>query len=388
MNKSLFSTNSLGKLKQIQAYNKLDWAFVPDNLPTSMNISNEIWPLLAEAREELARLDGVGRHLPNYQLLLRPLQHREALKSSSLEGTYATPEQLLLFEMEPKNPKSPKDRVNAWLEVYNYSKALRKGQQLLTDDLPVSLRLIKYLHKQLLHRVRGHHRDPGNFRTTQVHIGSDRRFVPPPPIEALKCLNDLELYIHSNPKIDPLVFCFLVHYQFETIHPFLDGNGRVGRLLLSLMIYKWCNLNSPWLYLSAFFDRYKDEYITNLFNVSAKSDWSSWVKFCLRATTYQAKDAIQRCDKLVQLRNNYSTIIAECNASTRLNTILDSLFERPVITIPQISRQLEVSYPTAKSYVDLLEKQNILDQSKNSNRPKVFFAYDIMDIAFKDVDIG
>ncbi len=126
----------------------------------------------------------------------------------------------------------------------NYGAALRSGQRLL-DEIPISIRLIRELHKDLLSGVRGHHRDPGNFRRTQIHIGSDRRFIPPLPADALRCLNDLEKHIHQDRTIDLLVFCFMVHYQFEAIHPFLDGNGRVGRLLLSLMIYKWCNLRSP-----------------------------------------------------------------------------------------------------------------------------------------------
>jgi Fic family protein len=170
------------------------------------------------------------------------------LKSSSLEGTYATPEQLLLFEIEPREPKSSKDPVNSWREVSNYSRALRIGQDLLSD-LPISLRLIKELHKELLRGVRGENKNPGNFRRTQVHIGSDRRFIPPPPTKVKDCLNDLELYIHTENNIDPLIAAFMVHYQFETIHPFMDGNGRVGRLLLSLMIFQNCNLKSPWLYL-------------------------------------------------------------------------------------------------------------------------------------------
>jgi len=387
MDKTLFSSNSLGKLQKINIFSDQDWAFVPHGLPTGLPISAKLWPLLVKAREELARLDGVGRHMPNYELLLKPLQQREALKSSSLEGTYATPEELLLFEIEPKEPKSQHDQVNSWKEVFNYSKALRRGQQLLNEELPISLRLIRELHKELLGGVRGHQRDPGNFRRSQVHIGSDRRFIPPPPNETILCLNELETYVHRNNEIDPLIFCFLVHYQFETIHPFLDGNGRVGRLLLSLMIYKWCNLTSPWLYLSAFFDKYKDEYIQNLFNVSAKGDWESWIAFCLRATTYQAKDAIRRFDKLVSLRDAYLSKIADCKGSIRLHKIIEKLFESPAVTIPQIAKMFEITYPTACSDIELLSKQNILVKGSYSSRPKVFLSPEIINIAFKDMDL-
>lgn len=383
MEKLKFTDKSLGRLKEITINRTNDCAFIPYPLPKSWNIPQKIWPLLAEAREELGRLDGIGRHMPNYELLLRPLQRREALRSSSLEGTYATPEQLLLYERNPKEPKSQRDPVNSWKEVANYSNAIRLGQKML-NDLPISLRFIREIHKKLLAGVRGHERQPGEFRRTQVHIGSDRRFIPPPAPETLELLNGLELYLHESNDIDPLIFCFMVHYQFETIHPFLDGNGRVGRLLLSLMIYQYFNLNKPWLYLSAYFDRYKDEYIDNLFNVSAKGDWESWISFCLRGTVSQARDAINRFDKLVELRERYLTTISQKGGSIRLNKIIDELFEYPVISVPQIAEVNRISYPTAKSDIVNLVNAGILDEFNVESRPKLFLADEIFDIAFLD----
>ena len=164
--------NPLGTIKGIKIHGTKDWAFVPSPLPDRWEIPIEIWPLLAKAREELARLDGIGKHMQNHEILLTPLQKREALRSSSLEGTYATPEQLAIFDIEPKEPKSDRDPSNASKEVSNYSKAIRLGQELI-NTLPFSLRFIRNLHKELLSGVRGHHRDPGNFRKSQVHIGSD-----------------------------------------------------------------------------------------------------------------------------------------------------------------------------------------------------------------------
>ncbi len=384
MDKSKFGLNALGKLKEIAVHDGKDWAFIPDPLPPSWEVPAGIWPLLAEAREELARLDGVGRHMPNYDLLLHPLQKREALRSSSLEGTYATPEQLLLYEIDPRQPKSEQDPVNAWREVSNYGRALRLGEELL-EKLPFSLRFILELHKELLEGVRGHQKNPGSFRRTQVHIGSDRRFIPPPPAEALEALKELEKYIHREIDIDPLIFCFMVHYQFETIHPFLDGNGRVGRLLLSLMIYKYCGLTSPWLYLSAFFEKYKDEYIDNLFNVSAKGEWGNWLAYCLRGTIYQAKDAIKRFDRLVALRDKYQKAVANCGGSIRLHKIIEKLFSTPVITIPQVAELHNITYPTANTDIRHLVRTNILVETKRHQRPKVFFAPEIMDTAYSDV---
>lgn len=384
MDKSLFNSNSLGKLTRINIHDTTDYAFIPDALSPDWQMPNHLWPILAKAKEELARLDGVGRHMPNYELFLRPLQQREALKSSSLEGTYATPEQLLLFEIEPREPKSSKDPVNSWKEVSNYSQALRTGQDLLAD-LPISLRLIKELHKELLRGVRGENKNPGNFRRTQVHIGSDRRFIPPPPINVMDCLNDLELYIHKDKNIDPLIAAFMVHYQFETIHPFMDGNGRVGRLLLSLMIFQYCNLKSPWLYLSAFFERYKDEYIKNLFNVSSKGSWDDWLAFCLRATVYQAKDAIKRCDQLLLLKEEYSNLLIKEKENVRLNKLIEMLFEYPVFTIPQVSRWLNVTYPTARNDVmKLIKLKLIIKSDLTHGQSKFYLAPKILNIAYTE----
>jgi Fic family protein len=384
MDKSLFTENAPGNLVKIAVQGGDDWAFIPNGLPHTWEIQLDVWPLLAEARQELARLDGIGRHLADYELLLRPLQQREALRSSSLEGTYATPEQLLLYEINPKEPKSHLDPVNAWREVSNYSRALRLGQTML-QEIPISVRLIRRLHEELLRGVRGYHRDPGNFRRTQVHRGSDRRCVPPPPLDAMTCLNELEVYIHQEHAIDPLIFCFMVHYQFEAIHPFLDGNGRVGRVLLSLMIYQWCQLTGPWLYLSAFFDKYKDEYMRLLFRVSTHGDWKAWIMYCLRATIYQAKDAILRCDRLVALRHKYFRAVTEHRWSTGLHRILERLFVFPMITVPQVSKMLNITYPTARKDVEHVVKANILVETDIRQRPKVFLAPEIVQAAYGDL---
>ena len=384
MDKNKFDEKSPGKLIEIKAHTNRDWSFIPDPLPKNINFSENIWPLLVSAHTELARLDGLGRHMPNYELLLKPLQQREALRSSSLEGTYATPEQLLLYEIDPKEPKSPRDPANSWKEVFNYSNALQLGQKLL-DEIPFSLRFFRELHNELLKGVRGYQRDPGNFRRSQVHIGSDRRFVPPPPLETIACLEDLEKYIHEENEIDPLIFCFMVHYQFEAIHPFLDGNGRVGRLLLSLMIFIFCSLKSPWLYLSAFFDKYKDEYIKYLFNVSSKNDWESWLTFCLNATIHEARDAITRFDKLVALKENYQNRLSSSGGNIRLYKIIDMIFNTPIVTIPELCRKNNVSYPTANSDIKLLIELNLLTKFHQNSRPKIFFAGEVMDLAYRDL---
>jgi Fic family protein len=382
MDDAQFTEKKSGQLVRITSPEE-DWAFVPAPLPPRWSFSPSLWPLLVKAKEELARLDGIGLTLPNPQLLLLPLQHREALRSSSLEGTYATAKELLLFELHPRKPKSSRDRANEWLEVSNYGSALRQGMQLL-HKLPLSLRVIRKLHSTLLEGVRGRESQPGEFRQLQVHVGSDRRFIPPPPSYLSGCLDQFEKRMNeSDSQYDPLVRCYLLHYQFEAIHPFRDGNGRVGRVLLAIMIYKWCGLSLPWLYMSAYFERYKDEYIGNLFRVSTEGAWEKWVKFCLKGTLSQAQDSIRRCRALGALKKEFHSRATE--VSVRSHTIIEELFAVPLISVSALAREHSVSYPTAKSDINRLVKLGLLHRLKDIY-PLTYFAPDIMNIAYGEPD--
>jgi Fic family protein len=340
--------------------------------------------LRAEACTALGRLDGAGRLPATPDLLLRPLQRREALKSSSLEGTYASTEELLLFELDPPLGSLPPSEV---LEVHNYSAALRLGVELL-ETTPFCLRLIKDMHRRLLMGVRGKNKQPGVFRSTQVHIGSDRRFVPPPPSRLDECLRQLETAIHERPRdIHQLLWCFMVHYQFETIHPFNDGNGRIGRLLLALMISTEFNMICPWLYMSPYFDRHKDEYIDSLFRVSAEGDWKGWLEFCLRGAIAQANDAMKRLEALIMLQDSFRERIAASNGSARLFKILDGLFlKAPITTVTNLSSYLGVSYPTALSDLERLRNMGVVSLLE-SHKPKTYLSWEIVRIG-TDQDEG
>lgn len=383
MDPARFTNNRLGELTPI-SWPRPDVAFVPHPLPTEWAMPQAMWPLLMEARENLARLDGVGRHLTNHQLLLVPLQQREALRSSSMEGTYASPEELLLYQMDPRDPTSAGDRINAWREVFNYGRALQLGVNLLADGLPLSLRLIREMHQTLLGGVRGQERRPGEFRDCQVHVGAGARFVPPPPTEVMASLDRFEKYHHADSAIDPLIRAFMAHYQFETIHPFRDGNGRIGRLLLSLTIYHWMSLGSPWLYMSAFFERNKEEYIDRLFMVSADGQWEPWIRFCLHGVVEQSKDTVRRIDRLVALREELTNRVVGSGGSARLHGIVENLFSSPVVTIPQVAKATEVTYPTAKADIMRLIDLGILAEGDPSLSPKFFFSQEIFDIAYGD----
>ncbi len=359
-----------------------DHAFIPADLPAGWKFDGKLWPLLAEAKQRVGLLEGLGRTLPNPGLLLRPLEDREALKSSRLEGTFATPRELLLFEMEPHTPKPGEDKANDWLEVYNYKRALQLGMQ---TDLPLSLRLICDLHRLLLSGVRGRDKTPGEFRKIQVAIGSDRRFIPVPQTDLLPCLDAFEKYMHAETAFDPLVHGFLCHYQFETIHPFVDGNGRVGRLLLAMMLQRHCGLTKPWLYMSDYFERYRDDYCQRLFNVSAKGAWTEWIEFCLQATIDHADATVNRCGQLVKIREQFMELLKSGKGAVRLNRIVDDLFVSPYVRIADLPKRLNVSYPTARTDVQRLTDAGILEELPNASQ-KTYYAPRVYEVIYEDIE--
>jgi Fic family protein len=387
MNPSDFTENATGKVVEISGIPRLSHAFIPNPLPPNWEWPVELWPTLLKAKEELARLDGIGIDLPNPQLLLTPLQRREAQRSSSLEGTFATPVQMVLFEINPAEVETAVDKEQPIREVMNYSHALRLRED-TKETLPVSLRLIKEFHRVLLEGVRGSKTEPGEFRRSQVQVGSEGRYVPPPANYLKGCLDDLEKYLHQYKSYDPLVEAFLTHYQFEAIHPFRDGNGRVGRLLLSITIEDWCNLSGQWLYMSAYFDKYKDEYIDRLYRISTQGDWTGWISFCLRGVTIQALDAQNRCSRLLSLRDEYRKRLDKAHSPGRVYKIMEDLFIRPFTTAPWIKGTFGVTFPTAYSYLkQLVDLQILSDLKMRMRRQKAYLCKDIFNITYEDIDI-
>lgn len=374
-----FKNNTPGRIVQIEGGHH---AYVPNQLLPKWKFPDKLWPLLVQAREKLALLEGVGRTLPDPGLLLRPIQSREAIQSSRIEGTYASPRELLLFEMEPRQSTRDDDPANEWREVFNYQRALEYGT---TTELPVSLRLIRELHRILLTGVRGRDSTPGEYRRIQVAIGPGFRFLPPPLQYLQECLDAFEKHLHTENNIDPLVDCFLAHYQFETIHPFRDGNGRVGRLLLAMMVQHRCQLTKPWLYLSEFFEAHNEEHKQHLFNVSAKAAWTDWVEFCLRGTSEQAIATIKRCDELRVIKDDYMKRVAEANRNVRVNKIVESLFCSPMLEIARLQEQLGVTYPTAKKDVESLVEVGILAEIPDMP-VRTFFAPEVWRVAYGDIE--
>ena len=357
-------------------------AFIPDPLPPKWEWPERLWKLLLDARTCLSSLDGTGKHLPNPDIILQPLQSREAQLSSKLEGTITDPQQQVLFQAEPRYPTSANDPTNAFREVFNYRRALR----LRLDgkiDLPLSLRLIKELHAVLMDGVRGSEQRPGEFREIQNQIGWPARFVPPPPQHLGEALNVFEKYLHADDDFDPLVRAFLAHYQFETIHPFRDGNGRVGRLLLSLTIAEWCNLSSQWLYMSAFFEKRKKEYMDLLLGVSTHGAWEPWITFCLEGVVSQSIDTEKRCDKLLALHHDFHGRLK--HGSVRLSKLVDRLFSSPVIAVNQYKSMFNVTYPTARSDLKKLEQLGIVQPLETMDRI-TYYCFPIYQITYEDVE--
>jgi Fic family protein len=385
MDLSRFKETKTGELVPIRTPTGPDFAFIPASLPPNWIFPTALWPKLAEAKAAIAHLDGIGKTLPDPELLLSPLKRREAIASSRIEGTYATAEELMLFEISPQESKSPHSQVNAWREVFNYAQALNQGNDRLME-LPFCGDLIKELHKTLMEDVRGQQSQRGEWREHQVAIGSDRRYIPPPKLEMEKCIEDLERYINSiDYCYDPLVRAYIVHYQIEAIHPFGDGNGRIGRVILSLMIANWCKLSRPWLYMSAFFEKFKDEYIENLFKISTEGAWEKWIEFCLNGTIQQATDAAKRCEKLGKLKENMLERV-RADGSPRTEQIVHMLFSNPMIRLSHLKDSLKVSYPTAKSDIEKLVKAQILYHLADIH-PKSYFSPEIMNIAYRE-DMG
>lgn len=381
-----FTAEKTGELRKFQnrSIDRDDWLFIPAEFPPAWEFPAELWPLLAEAKEALGTLNGIGQTLPNPALLLNPLQNREAITSSRIEGTFVTPRQLLLYELDPQEPESAEGELADWYEVLNYRTALTQCCELLSDA-PITNRILRTMHKTLMSGVRGHEKSPGQFRRVQVQVGATGRYIPPPATELPRLMANLERYVNeADDRFDPLVICYLVHYQLEAIHPFSDGNGRIGRLLLALMIHKLMRHDWPWLYMSAFFERNKEEYIDRMFQVSARGEWQTWIEFCLYGTIVQARDSIRRCGSIAALRDDYHQRI-ERRATSRSHAIINQLFQSPFLTITSVQNQFDVSYATARNDVARLVEVGIL-QELEGRHPRSFCARELFDIAYGDRD--
>lgn len=358
-------------------------AFVPDPLPPLRTLDLE--PLLMQligASQALGELNGIGSTMGSPYLLVRPLLRREAVASSRIEGTVTSFDQLALFEAGMDVTEAAPDAG----EVHNYVRALEHGIKRL-PDLPVCLRLMNELHAILLEGVpdhRGARIAPGEFRNTQNWIGArriqDARYVPPPPQDVMPTLDALEKFTQSErPDLPLLVQIALIHYQFEAIHPYPDGNGRVGRLLIPLILCELKALAQPLLYLSNYFERNRDEYIDLMLDISQRGMWERWIEFFVRGIEQECRDTIGKIRSLQALRANFEQRVQRARSSVLLGKLIDLLFESPVVTVPRAAKKLGISYNAAKNNLERLVQAQVVTPASLGSR-NYWIARDILDV--------
>lgn len=356
------------------------WSFIPNPLPPTLNWSLDLVSRLAEAERELAKLSAISSNFPFPQLLLQTFIRNEAVLSSRIEGTHASLNDVFRFEAKQLSFFETTDDVK---EVLNYAKALEYGMERL-KTLPISLRLIRELHRKLTHAVRGGMLTPGEFRASQNWIGpagstlETALFVPPPVEEMHQSLGELEKFIHANSELPAIIRVALIHYQFEAIHPFLDGNGRVGRLLMLLLFCEWKLLPLPILNLSIYIERYRQTYYDLLLKVSKSGEWEAWIKFFLTGVSEQSQHTVISLHQLQLLRNQYQSIIDMDRNPTRMGAVIDYLFTRPIFSIRQISDELKIPFKTASSYLSKLEQKAVIEEITGQSRNRIYRANAIL----------
>lgn len=354
-------------------------AYFTAPIPRTYELPSRLVQLLAEAEAALGRLAGVGQLLPNPHLLIRPYLLREAVASTMIEGTQASLAEIFEFGAAGDQPNADVEEVLAYVEAMEWAVDA-------AARLPLSNRLLLETHRRLLHGVRGAERRPGEFRTTQNWIGrpgstlASARFVPPPPDFLGDALADWERFANETPDMPLLVQDALLHVQFETIHPFLDGNGRLGRLLLVLFLIIRGRLTAPLLYLSAGIERERDRYYAALGATRTDGDAAPWIELFFEAVRSQSLDAVARAERIVELRERYRAVAAEIGSVNAMHAV-DAICENPIVTTRVIESRLEVARPTALRLLRQLEQAGVLEEAQQGARgQRRYVARELMDV--------
>lgn len=372
----IFVNNLAGEM----AYRSFRPAPLP---PIDFQIDDEMIEALTLATKAIAVLDTLAVHIPNVNLFVSMYVRKEALLSSQIEGTQATLEDVL----DPMIEKNTNQNV---ADVVNYIKATEFALSRL-KSLPLCCRLLKETHAVLMEGVRGQEKNPGEFRTSQNWIGAagstlrTARYIPPNPSDMLEAMSDLEKYINSEDSLNVLIQAALLHYQFETIHPFLDGNGRIGRLLITLFLIEKKVLKTPALYISYYLKQNRIEYYDRMSEVRNKDNYEQWVKFFLRAIHFSAEDASQTIEKLSGLHDrNMEKIQKLGRASATALKVFHYLEQNPIIDISKTAQELGISFSTTSGAIRRLEEQGILVQTNNASRNRVFSYEKYLNLLRKD----
>jgi Fic family protein len=364
------------------------YAFVPKNLPPAVEFSADLVRLLSRADTALSELSGLGRTLPNPHLLIAPYVRREAVLSSRIEGTRASLSDLLIDELDtPPDSPAPVEDVR---EVRNYIDALEHGLARLSE-LPLSLRLVREIHECLMRGVRSDHAKPGEFRRSQNWIGppgsspASAPYVPPPVNEMHECLNNWEKFLHDRETLPDLIHAAIAHAQFEAIHPFLDGNGRVGRLLISLELIERDRLAQPLLYLSAFIEANRQDYYDLLQRIRTHGDWPAWIRYFLTGVEQTAKQASAQAISLLNLREKLRAQLVD---KPRAQLLIDELFKNPYVTVARAQQLLAVSNPTARAVINELSARGILEEVSGRQWAKLYVSRPILRAVELDDAVG
>jgi Fic family protein len=361
-------------------------SFMPKPLPPNPPITwdADLLQTLSDADRAVGRLDGLARSLPNRDLFVAMYVKREAVLSSQIEGTQSSLDDILAFEVDAQGVEQPADIT----ETVNYVKAMNTGITLL-DTLPLSGRLIREIHRELLTDVRGQERNPGHFRTSQNWIGpagctlSTATFVPPHPDDLAEAFGQLEIYLNEN-SIPPIVQAALSHVQFETIHPFLDGNGRVGRLLITLLLIEKGVLSEPLLYLSLFLKANRTEYYDRLGAVRRRGDWEAWLKFFLTGVTITANDAARVAHAVSELHNRNLRSASELGLGSYGPAFLDLLAEQPVVTVSFVTERLGASRTTAGQLLEKAATAGMIEETTGKKRNRIYRYSELIDLFSTD----
>ena len=371
MNMQDSRTRAGAYIKQPEGYR----AFVPRPLPPDPPIEFSAGLVQKLSRADLAvgRLDGIAQTLPNPDLFVAMYVRREAVDSSQIEGTQSTLQDVLAYELDSNYAALPDDVG----EVVNYVRAMNLGLEKL-QELPLSLRLIRFMHGELLQSVRGAEKTPGEFRKSQNWIGpggaslANATFVPPPPHELGAALGALEKFLHAPGDIPHLIHCALCHAQFETIHPFLDGNGRVGRLLISFLLVHRGVLHRPILYLSTYLKRHRAEYYDRLMAVRNDGNWESWIDFFLQGVAETAEEATMVATRIVKMKEDHRLLLQDRGYPANAQKLLDLLYQRPLVNARLVSSILPITEVTATNAINNLVSENLLVEITGRTRNRVF----------------
>ncbi|RMF92821.1 MAG: Fic family protein [Candidatus Schekmanbacteria bacterium] len=373
-----FNENKPGRIiKALQGYE----AFVPNPLPPDIKLSWSLVKEISDAERNLSRLESTVNFLPNPKLLINPFVRREAVLSSQIEGTQASLSDLFYFEALKTTEKDLPDVK----EVSNYAFALESIFE-EKNNTELTLEFLKELHKKLFRNTNKGFNSPGEFRKSQNWIGpkgctlNEAFFVPPPPEEMKNALKEFEKYLITPSHLPALINIALIHYQFETIHPFNDGNGRIGRILTVMLLHKYGLLSKPLLYLSAYFEKNRSEYYRLLLAVSQKGEWEKWIRFFLRGISEQSRDVVERINLLLSIRQRYRNKLQAVRSSALLLKLIDDLFANPAITVSRVAESCNITPRAAQKNIDKLLAEGILKEITGKKRNRVYVASEIVRI--------